>query len=123
METRDQAAPLPRTLLVHNHIGGQERRAAQTFARKNPSNRADVVTIAPLSSREDVRDACEKARSAQKQWAGVPAPQRAQVLARLAELLRREKEPLARFVAREVGKPLREARGSVQEAIDTAEFF
>ncbi len=124
METRDQAAPLPRTLVVHNRIGGQARSAAgRTFSRQNPANRADVVTIAPLSSRDEVREACEKARSAQREWARVPAPQRAQVLVRLAELLRREKEVLSRFVSREVGKPLREARGSVQEAIDTAEFF
>ena len=124
METRDQAAPLPKTLVVHNRFGGQERSAAgPTYARRNPANRDDVVTVAPLSSRDEVREACEKARSAQREWAHVPAPQRAQVLGRLAELLRREKEVLARFVSREVGKPLREARGSVQEAIDTAEFF
>ena len=45
------------------------------------------------------------------------------MLGRLARLLTDAKEPLSRFVAREIGKPLREARGSVQEAIDTAEFF
>jgi alpha-ketoglutaric semialdehyde dehydrogenase len=124
METREQTQPLPRTLVVKNRIGGRERgAAADTFARRNPANREDIVTLAPLTSRDEVAEACETARSAQREWARVPAPQRAQVLVRLAELLRREKEALSRFVAREVGKPLREARGSVQEAIDTAEFF
>jgi aldehyde dehydrogenase (NAD+) len=124
MQTKAQSAGLPSTLLVHNWIGGEERpTSGDRFERRNPANQEDVVTRAPQSSRELVREACEQARSAQHRWAKVPAPQRAQVLGRLAELLRKEKEQLARFVAREVGKPIREARGSVQEAIDTAEFF
>ena len=70
-----------------------------------------------------MKDACLAAREAQKLWGRTPAPQRAQVLTRLAALLSQSKEQLSRFISREVGKPLREARGSVQEAIDTAEFF
>jgi alpha-ketoglutaric semialdehyde dehydrogenase len=124
METREQAGALPRTLVVKNRIGGEERApSTDTYARRNPANREDIVTVAPLTRRAEVAEACEKARAAQREWARVPSPQRAQVLARLAELLRHEKESLSRFVSREVGKPLREARGSVQEAIDTAEFF
>jgi alpha-ketoglutaric semialdehyde dehydrogenase len=124
METRQQKAGIGATLVVGNLVGGEQRKPrGETFARRNPANRDDVVTIAPQSEREEVVEACERAREAQKRWARVPAPQRALVLARLAELLAREKEQLARFVAREVGKPLREARGSVQEAIDTAWFF
>jgi aldehyde dehydrogenase (NAD+) len=123
METRQQSGGLPATVVVSNVIGGAERASKQTFARKNPANRDDVVTIAPESTREEVHEAAEKARAAQRRWAHVPAPQRALVLARLAELLTHEKEQLSRFVSREMGKPLREARGSVQEAIDTAQFF
>src|SRR5690606_11051598 len=39
------------------------------------------------------------------------------------QILREEKESLSRFASREMGKPIREARGSVQEAIDTCDFF
>lgn len=102
---------------------GREPASAETFARHNPANRDDVVSIAPRSSKLDVVAACENARQSQAGWGRVPAPQRAQVLARLARLLIDEKESLARFVSREIGKPVAEARGSVQEAIDTAEFF
>lgn len=123
MKTREQSG-FPATVVVGNVIGGKELEpTGETFARHNPANRDDVVTIAPLSTAEDVRRACEHSREVQKSWAAVPAPQRALVLARLAELLVREKEQLSRFVSREMGKPLREARGSVQEAIDTAQFF
>lgn len=123
METRPQPN-LPATLVVRNLIAGKESPAgAESFERRSPANRDDVVSVAPLSSREEVRAACEAAREAQRSWARVPAPQRAQVLTRLAALLGEGKEQLSRFVSREMGKPLCEARGSVQEAIDTAEFF
>jgi len=114
----------PATLLVPNWIGGQERPPdGATFASVNPAHRDDVVAVAPLSSADEVREACERARTAQAGWARVPAPQRAKVISRLGQLLTAEKESLSRFVTREMGKPIREARGSVQEAIDTAEFF
>jgi alpha-ketoglutaric semialdehyde dehydrogenase len=124
MHTRAQAADLPHTLLAPNVIAGRDILPDESgYSRSNPARRDDIVTLAPLSSREQVREACRAARNAQRDWARTPAPQRAQVLGRLARLLIEEKEQLARFVAREVGKPVREARGSVQEAIDTAEFF
>ncbi len=124
MQMRAQSAELPQTLLAPNFIAGRERPAVgETYARSNPARRDDIVTVAPLATREEVREACRAAREAQARWASVPAPQRALVLGRLARLLVDEKESLSRFVSREIGKPLRESRGSVQEAIDTAEFF
>src|SRR4029077_13427021 len=48
----------------------------------------------------------------------VPAPRRAEILYRAAETLVKRKEELARDMTREMGKPLAEARGDVQEAID-----
>ncbi len=123
MQTRNQAGGLPETLCAQNRIGGENRDGAETYERRSPSNRDDVVTVAPQSTREDVREACERAQAAFASWSAIPSPQRAQVLGRLSRLLSDSKEPFSRFVSREMGKPLREARGSVQEAIDTAEFF
>ncbi len=122
MEFRDQVG-FPHTLLVRNLISGQELVGADHYERHNPANRDDLVSVAPLSTSEEVHRACEAARTAQKSWMRVPAPGRAQVIVRLGRLLSEHKESLSRFVTREMGKPLREARGSVQEAIDTAEFF
>jgi len=123
IQTRAQQDGLPQTLVVSNLVGGQAQPASAVFERYNPANRDDLVTVAPQSTREQVFVACEAARNAAAAWARVPAPERGRLLGRLALLLTEEKERLARFVSREVGKPLREARGSVQEAIDTAEFF
>src|SRR4051812_13446970 len=120
MQTRAQSAPFPHTVLLGNFYGGKARSSSGAeFERRNPADHRDLVSIAPQSTLEEVRAACEAARAAASTWAQTPAPQRAEVLGRLVFLLTRDKEALARFVVREVGKPLREARGSVQEAIDT----
>jgi aldehyde dehydrogenase (NAD+) len=123
MEFRQQGGGFGKTLVVTNWIAGKKRPGTEHFERRNPANRDDLVTVAPLSTAAEVQEACIAAKKAQEQWSRVPAPGRAQVIARLRELLAEHKEMLSRFVSREVGKPLREARGSVQEAIDTAEFF
>jgi aldehyde dehydrogenase (NAD+) len=124
MQTRAQSAPFPHTLLLGNFYGGKARSSSGVeFERRNPADHRDLVSIAPQSTLEEVRAACVAARAAARTWAQTPAPQRAEVLGRLVFLLTRDKEATARFIVREVGKPLREALGSVQEAIDTAVFF
>jgi aldehyde dehydrogenase (NAD+) len=50
----------------------------------------------------------------------VPAPQRGEILYRVGTLLRQYKEELALTMTREMGKILKETRGDVQEATDTA---
>ena len=124
MQTRAQAAPFPHTLLLGNFYAGKAQAGTGApLERHNPADHRDLVSVAPESTADQVREACVAAQLAAKAWAQTPAPQRAEVLGRLVFLLTQDKEMLARFVAREVGKPLREARGSVQEAIDTAVFF
>jgi len=50
----------------------------------------------------------------------MPAPKRGELLYRVGELLRKNKEELARIETREMGKVLKETRGDVQEGIDCA---
>src|SRR6478735_9356261 len=124
MHTREQTGQFPHTLLLGNYYGGSARQSTgEPFERRNPADQRDLVSLAPQSTADEVRAACVAAREAAKAWSQTPAPQRAEVLGRLVFLLTQDKEQLSRFIAREVGKPLREARGSVQEAIDTAVFF
>ena len=56
-------------------------------------------------------------------WRLVPAPRRAEVLFRAAQLIADRKEELARDMTREMGKVLDETRGDVQEAIDMTFFM
>ncbi|MGH2541230.1 MAG: aldehyde dehydrogenase family protein, partial [Ardenticatenaceae bacterium] len=77
----------------------------------------------PMSGPEDVDDAVQAAREAFRRWRLVPAPERGEKLFRVAEILTRRKEEIARFLSREMGKVLPEARGDVQEAIDMAYYM
>jgi len=53
----------------------------------------------------------------------VPAPRRAELLFRAAQMIADRKEALARDMTREMGKVLDETRGDVQEAIDMTFFM
>lgn len=112
---------MPRTF--GHLIAGQEVGSPTTFESRNSSDLADVVGVFPEATREQVRAACDAARAAFPTWSGTPAPIRGELIGRLGEAIAREKEPLAKLVTREMGKTLKEARGSVQEAIDTCRFF
>jgi aldehyde dehydrogenase (NAD+) len=113
------------TYEVHARIGAERisKGSLGTFERRNPASSSDLVAVGPACGRKEIDAACAAAREALPKWSATPAPIRGQTIAKLAGLLREKKEELSRLVTREVGKPLREARGSVQEAIDTAEFF
>ncbi|MFN5062752.1 MAG: aldehyde dehydrogenase family protein [Pseudomonadota bacterium] len=57
-----------------------------------------------------------------KEWRQVPAPERGEMVRRIALILRDHKKDLGRLVSMETGKILAEGEGEVQEAIDIADF-
>jgi aldehyde dehydrogenase (NAD+) len=106
----------------HNLIGGQWLPAVgcKTILNLNPANHSDVIGEFPSSHAEDVALAVAAAKKAFDPWRLVPAPKRAEILVRAAQLLQARKEQYARDMTREMGKVLVETRGDVQEAIDEA---
>ncbi|WP_252436101.1 aldehyde dehydrogenase family protein [Pseudonocardia humida] len=89
----------------------------------NPARTDEVVGEAEPVDAAAFVDACRTARGAQRGWAAVPAPVRGRVVEQIGRLFEANKEALARLVTREIGKPLAESRGEVQEVIDTCTFF
>ncbi len=63
-----------------------------------------------------------KSVTAFKAWRDVPGPQRGELVRRLGEKLREQKEALSTLVTLECGKILEEGRGEVQEMIDICDF-
>jgi len=114
-----------KTLVGAHLIAGKAKgqKSKERFQSLNPAWVNDVVGDFPVGTAADVKSACEAAREAFVQWKQVPAPVRGEIIGRLGQLIRENKEMLSRLLTREIGKPLREARGEVQEAIDTAAFF
>jgi aldehyde dehydrogenase (NAD+) len=103
-----------------NYINGRwaEPTTDNRLQRENPANTAEIVCSFPDSSAKDADAAVKAAADAFEIWRSVPAPRRAEILFRAAEIMTSRKEELARDVTIEMGKVLKEARGDVQEAID-----
>jgi aldehyde dehydrogenase (NAD+) len=106
-----------------NLIGGREVASARTFESLNSSDHGDILGLYPEATIDEVRAAADAARDAFPKWSNLPAPIRGELIGKIGDAVEREKENLSRLVTREMGKTLKEARGSVQEAIDTCRFF
>jgi aldehyde dehydrogenase (NAD+) len=94
-----------------------------TLRSTNPARLDDVVGEVSLASAAQVVDAFRAASAAQQAWAATPAPVRGQTIGNIGRLVRDNKTALAELVTREVGKPMAESLGEVQEIIDTCDFF
>ncbi len=107
-----------------NYINGQwvDARSGATFENRNPADTTDLIGTFPKSDATDVAAAAEAAAEAFKQWKLMPAPKRGDMLRLAGDILARRKEELARHMTREMGKPVFETKGDVQEAIDTAYY-
>jgi aldehyde dehydrogenase (NAD+) len=107
-----------------NFIAGRwvEPDSGEYFDNVNPADTADVIGRFPLSAVSDVERAVESAQRGFAGWHRVPAPLRGDVMRRAGDLLSRRKEEIAHLMTREMGKPLAETRGDVQEGIDTAYY-
>jgi len=92
----------------------------ETFENRNPANPDDLIGTFAKSTAEDVGRAVASARGAYDAWRLTPAPRRAEILYRAGQILMERKEAYARDMTREMGKVLKETRGDIQEAIDTA---
>ncbi len=103
-----------------NFINGEwvEARSGNAIEDRNPAVTSELVGMFPASSEEDVTLAVDAAKAAYKKWRLTPAPKRAEILYRAAEILVKRKEDYSRDMTREMGKVLAETRGDVQEAID-----
>ncbi|MBD8027012.1 aldehyde dehydrogenase family protein [Ureibacillus sp. Re31] len=88
----------------------------------NPANGEQLANV-PLSTKAQVDEAVAAAKKAQKAWALVPAPKRADFLYEIGFKLKEKKEYLAQILTKEMGKVIEEARGEVQEGIDMAFYM
>lgn len=106
----------------NNYIAGAwvEPSTGKYQDNTNPADTSDVIGRFPLSGAADVARAVESAQRGFELWKRTPAPARGDVLRRVGEIMIARKEELADLMTREMGKPLAETRGDVQEGIDTA---
>jgi aldehyde dehydrogenase (NAD+) len=95
----------------------------QTIAVVNPSDGAAFAELA-RGTADDIDAAVKAAHAALAgDWGRMPAFERGRILARLGQRVQDEVEALARLEARDVGKPLRQARADAQALARYFEFY
>ena len=88
---------------------------------RTPIDGSELVCF-PAARTEDVAEVVDAASEAFRKWRMVPAPQRGELVRRIGQRLRRHIDDLAALVTWEAGKIPQEARGEIQEMIDTCDF-
>lgn len=113
------AAALPGPIIDNETVPSSGR---ARFTVRDPS---DGSTVAELvrGGAEDARAAMDSAARAQPAWEAMGGLARAKILRRAAEILRPQREELARLMTREMGKVLFESRLEVDGAIDNFEYY
>ncbi len=96
--------------------------SGEYFENRNPADRTDLIGTFPKSGASDVQRAVDSAKRGFAQWRATPAPARGDILRVVGDVLSKRKDEIADAMTREMGKPLTETRGDVQEGIDTAYY-
>lgn len=95
----------------------------EKFPSINPAKTKQILGYFPKGNEDDVNKAVESAENAFEKWSSMPPPKRGLIIMKAAQMLKNRKEELSKLVTMEMGKVLTEARGDVQEAIDTADYM
>ena len=104
-------------------IGGHWQDASDHIDVFDPSDGSAFYRIA-RGRAEDVDEAVAAARAAfDGAWGAMPAVERGRILARLGQLVTEHGDKLAEMEARDVGKPLSQARNDVTALARYCEFY
>lgn len=97
--------------------------SGEEYERRNPARPSEVVGRFAASGEADVDAAVAAAHAAQPAWAATSAPARGTVLAAAARALQSRVEQVAQAMTREMGKPIREARGEAARAVQILDYY
>src|SRR5919107_3310179 len=104
-------------------IGGEKVDATQTFEDLDPSTGQPCAQVARCGEGE-IDQAVEAARRTHEDtWRRTIPAERARILHRIAELLRRGHEEIARLESMDTGKPLTQARADATVATRYYELY
>lgn len=104
-------------------INGKDVKTDRLLKSYNPSNKDEIVGTFYKASKHEVDLAMEAAQEAWQRWRQVPARERATVLLKAAQIMRRRKFELNAWLILEAGKSWIEAEADVSEAIDFCDFY
>ncbi|TWT49392.1 Lactaldehyde dehydrogenase [Rubripirellula amarantea] len=95
--------------------------SGETIDVESPTNEQVLFTV-PKGNQQDAILALETAQAAQKAWAARPAVERGEILSKFADLIRENRERLAKILVQEMGKTYGLALGEVDVSADFINF-
>ncbi len=98
-----------KSLIGNNWVDSKDGKVIEV---KNPAT-GELVDTVPSLTVEQIDEAVQTAKAAQKSWEKVPLHERCDILSRFAELVKRDSEKLALLLSKETGKPIKEARAEI----------
>ena len=104
-------------------IGGRRIRTEEKIQSLNPARPAEVVGVHQKAGSEHVEPAIQAALLAFDSWKNVSPQERAAVVFRVADILRKRKFEFNAWLVLEVGKNWDEAEADTCEAIDFCELY
>src|SRR3954464_9929260 len=104
-------------------IGGERVETGDILESINPARKAEVVGRFHKATKELATQAVEKANEVFQTWSRTLPQQRADLIFRVAALLRERKHYFSAWMIHEVAKSWPEADGDTAEAIDFCEFY
>src|SRR5882757_10276315 len=103
------------------YIDGEKVTTAEKIKSTNPSHPSQVIGFVQSASAEQARQAIESAHAYFDTWKKVPAEQRAEMLFRAADIIRKRKFETSALICYEVGKSWADADAA--ETIDFLEYY
>lgn len=88
----------------------------------NPATEEEIATV-PQGTREDTRRAIDSAEEAQRKWEDMSPLDRSKYLTKIADMIRSDKERLARILTAEQGKPLYESRLEIEGSATNFDYY
>jgi 1-pyrroline-5-carboxylate dehydrogenase len=106
-----------------NRVAGEARGSASTIESRSPTDTRVVVARVASGTAQDVNDAVAAARAAFPAWSRTPWTERAKLLDKAADLIRRRRYELSAWLIHEMGKNRVEALGEVEETADLITYY
>ena len=104
-------------------LGRAKGRSREVIISRNPAKPNEIVGRVEAADRDDVESAVALAASAAPTWSTTSHAERADILQRAGELLRKRRFELAGLEVFETGKTWSEADADVCEAIDFCRYY
>jgi acyl-CoA reductase-like NAD-dependent aldehyde dehydrogenase len=120
----NEAVAAPARVEARNYVGGAwaPPTRGESYTRPNPMRPSEALGEFAASSPDDVAAGVGAAADAFPAWAGLPLARRGSYLVAAAAALEERLEEIARDMATEMGKPIREARAETLRAAQILRF-